>query len=63
MSQSPAPFDPEYTATNFVGFSLSVDLIAADRTLGANWQSINMGSMSLGSQDLIRVASRVHASR
>ena len=30
MSQSPAPFDPEYTATNFVGFSLSVDLIAAD---------------------------------
>ena len=48
----PEPFDPDYTATNFVGFSLSVDLVAADRTLGANWQSIDMGSMSLQSQDL-----------
>jgi len=48
----PEPFDPDYTATNFVGFSLSVDLVSADRTLGANWQSIDMGSMSLQSQDL-----------
>ncbi len=52
MSSMPEPFDPTYTATNFVGFSLSVDIISDDRTLGANWQSISMGSMSLGAQDL-----------
>lgn len=49
---SPAPFDSTYTATNFVGFALSVDLIGSDRSLGANWQSLSLGSVTLGSQDL-----------
>ena len=25
---TPAPFDSDYTATNFVGFSISVDIVA-----------------------------------
>lgn len=49
---SPSPFDATYTATNFVGFALSVDLIGADRSLGANWQSLSLGSVTLGAQDL-----------
>ena len=32
---TPAPFDSDYTATNFVGFSISVDIVASDQTLGA----------------------------
>lgn len=52
MSSMPEPFNPDYTATNFVGFALSVDIMGDDRTLGANWQSISMGSVSLGAQDL-----------
>ena len=49
---TPAPFDSDYTATNFVGFSISVDIVASDQTLGANWQSLSLGSVSLGAQDL-----------
>ena len=49
---TPAPFDSDYTATNFVGFSISIDIVASDQTLGANWQSLSLGSVSLGAQDL-----------
>lgn len=49
---TPSPFDAEYTATNFVGFAVSIDLVGSDRSLGANWQSLSLGSVSLSSTDL-----------
>ncbi|MDA2988219.1 MAG: phage tail protein [Actinomycetota bacterium] len=49
---SPAPFNSDYTATNFVGFSISVDIVSSDQTLGANWQSLSLGSVNLAAQDL-----------
>lgn len=49
---SPAPFDPTYTATNFAGFSLSVDLVGSDQTLGANWQTLSMGDVRLDAHDV-----------
>lgn len=49
---SPAPFDPTYTATNFSGFSLSVDLVGSDQTLGANWQTLSMGEVVLNASEV-----------
>ena len=48
---SPMPFDPGFTATNFAGFSLSVDLVGGDKNLGANWNSLQMGDTTLNAQD------------
>lgn len=48
---SPMPYDPGFTATNFAGFSLSVDLVAGDKNLGANWSSLQMGDTTLSAQD------------
>ncbi len=48
---SPMPYDSGFTATNFAGFSLSVDLVGGDQNLGANWQSLQMGDTTLGAQD------------
>ena len=51
-ADTPAPFDPAYTATNFAGFAISVDIINGDKHLGANWQSLSLGSLNLNSNDL-----------
>lgn len=48
---SPLPFDPGNTATNFVGFNLSVDVVGGDENLGANWLTLDMGSTSLQASD------------
>ena len=48
----PSAFDAEYTATNFRGFALSVDLVGGDQTLGANWQTLSLGSVTLQAQDI-----------
>ncbi len=48
---SPMPFDPGFTATNFAGFSLSVDIVGGDKNLGANWNSLQMGDTTLNAQD------------
>ncbi len=48
---SPMPFDPGFTATNFAGFSLSVDIVGGDQNLGANWNSLQMGDTTLNAQD------------
>ena len=51
-TDTPAPFDPAYTATNFTGFAISVDIVNGDKHLGANWQSLSLGSLNLNSNDL-----------
>lgn len=48
---SPMPFDSGFTATNFAGFSLSVDLVGGDKNLGANWHSLQMGDTTLSARD------------
>ena len=48
---SPMPFDSGFTATNFAGFSLSVDLVGGDKNLGANWHSLQMGDTTLTARD------------
>ena len=48
----PSAFDAEYTATNFRGFALSVDLVGGDQTLGANWQTLSLGSVTLQAHDV-----------
>lgn len=48
----PSAFDAEYTATNFRGFSLSVDIVGGDQTLGANWQTLSLGSVTLQANDI-----------
>jgi len=48
---TPLPFNIDYTATNFTGFSISVDLVSGDQTLGANWQALQMGQTSLSAMD------------
>jgi hypothetical protein len=45
-------FDSEYTSTNFRGFALSVDIVGGDHTLGANWQTLSLGSVSLQAEDI-----------
>lgn len=47
----PLPFNIDYTATNFTGFSISVDLVAGDQNLGANWQSLQLGETALSATD------------
>ena len=51
-ADTPVTFDPTYTSTNFAGFSISVDIINGDKHLGANWQSLSLGSLNLSSNDL-----------
>jgi len=47
----PSPFDVSYTHTNFAGFSLSVDLIGGDQSLGANWQVLELGDVTLNATE------------
>jgi Contractile injection system tube protein/T4-like virus tail tube protein gp19 len=47
----PSPFDVDYTHTNFTGFSLSVDLVGGDQSLGANWQILDLGDTTLSASD------------
>ena len=47
----PSPFDVDYTHTNFSGFSLSIDLVGGDQTLGANWQILELGDVTLNATD------------
>lgn len=47
----PSPFDVSYTHTNFAGFSLSVDLIGGDQSLGANWQILELGDVTLNATE------------
>ncbi len=43
----PSPFDVNYTNTNFTGFSLSVDIVGGDQSMGANWQVLELGDVTL----------------
>lgn len=52
QGNTPSPFDAEYTTTNFAGFAISVDIVDGDKHLGANWQSLSLGSLNLSSKDL-----------
>jgi len=47
----PSPFDVSYTHTNFSGFSLSVDLIGGDQSMGANWQVLELGDVTLNATE------------
>ncbi len=57
----PSPFDVDYTHTNFSGFSLSIDLVGGDQTLGANWQILELGDVTLSATDA--AAGGYHLSR